>query len=212
MSTSARDWVDWHAPYDEPGSPLERRLRCVQEHVATWFERRRSDQRYVLSVCAGQGRDLLEVMAGRDDVADVPATLVELDPANVAVARRLADGMRSGQVDVVEGDAGRLATYDGLVPADLVLMCGVFGNISDDDVRRTVGSLPMLCAPGATVMWTRHRNAPDLTPAIRRWLIEEGFAEEAFVAPDDVKWSVGVNVFSGDPRPLARDARMFTFL
>jgi hypothetical protein len=82
--------VGWHEPYDEPGSPLDRRLRCVQRQVSTWFEQRRPDQQRALSVCAGQGRDLLEVMAGRDDVADVSAALVELDPANAATARRLA--------------------------------------------------------------------------------------------------------------------------
>jgi hypothetical protein len=204
--------VDWHAPYDEPGSPLELRLRCVQRQVSTWFEQRRPAQQRVVSVCAGQGRDLLEVMAGRDDVEDVSAVLVELDPANVVTARRLAAGVPTGRIEVVEGDAGRLATYDGRVPADLVLMCGVFGNISDDDVRRTIAALSMLCARDATVIWTRHRNPPDLTPAIRAWLRDQGQAEKAFVAPDDVKWSVGVNVFGGEPRPLERDEVMFRFL
>lgn len=212
MSTPAQDWVDWHSPYDEPGSPLERRLRCVQQQVARWFDERRPDQRRVLSVCAGQGRDLLEVMAARDDVGDVAAALVELDPANCEVARRLAETVAGADIEVLEADAGRLTAYDGLVPADLVLMCGVFGNISDDDVRRTVAAMPMLCAPGATVMWTRHRNPPDLTPAIRRWLAEEGFAEDTFVAPDDVKWSVGVHVFGGSTQRLQRDAEMFRFV
>lgn len=204
--------MDWHAPYDEPGSPLERRLRCVQRQVSEWFDRRRPDQQRVLSVCAGQGRDLLEVMALRGDVDDVAAVLVELDPANVATARRLATSVGGGRVEVVEGDAGRLATYDGLVPAGLVLMCGVFGNISNDDVARTVASLPMLCAPGATVVWTRHRNPPDLTPTIRQWFDDAGFGEAEFVAPEDVRWSVGVNVFGGEPRSLDCDAVMFRFL
>jgi hypothetical protein len=97
------------------------------------------------------------------------------------------------------------------VPADLVLICGVFGNISDDDVRRTVASLPMLCAAGATVVWTRHRNPPDLTPLIREWLAEGGFAEAEFVAPDDVQWSVGVHVLAAAPRPLDGSGALFRF-
>ena len=203
--------MDWHAPYDEPGSPLARRLACVQDNVTRWFDGRHAAQRRVLSVCAGQGRDVLGVMAERDDVADMTVALIELDPANVAVARELAVDVRCAGVRVVEGDAGRVATYDGLVPADLVLMCGVFGNISDEDVRHTVKSLPMLCAAGGTVVWTRHRNVPDLTPSIRAWLSDEGFSEEAFVAPDDVKWTVGVNVFRGATRPLASEGSMFSF-
>jgi hypothetical protein len=70
----------------------------------------------------------------------------------------------------------------GAVPADLVLVCGVFGNISDDDVKTTVLALPTLCAHGGTVIWTRHRREPDLTGAIRTWFKEAGFVERAFVA------------------------------
>jgi hypothetical protein len=190
---------------------LERRLRCVQRQLSTWFDRRRPDQHRVLSVCAGQGRDLLEVMADRTDVDGVSAVLVELDPSNAAAARRLAGSVRGGHIEVVQEDAGRVATYEGWVRADLVLMCGVFGNISDEDVRRTIASLPMLCAPGATVVWTRHRSPPDLTPAMRQWFDSDGFVEETFVAPDDVNWSVGVHVCRGESRPLDRDAEMFRF-
>jgi hypothetical protein len=183
----------------------------VQREVARWFDRRRVDQHRVLSVCAGQGRDLLEVMADRADVDDVSAVLVELDPVNAAAARRLAGSVRCGRIEVVQQDAGQLATYQGWARADLVLICGVFGNISDEDVRRTITSLPTLCAQGATVVWTRHRSPPDLTPAIRRWFDGEGFVEETFIAPADANWSVGVHVFGGENRLLDRDAEMFRF-
>ena len=110
----------------------------------------------------------------------------------------------------MQGDAGELSAYEGAVPADLVLACGVFGNVPDQDVRRTVLALPQLCAPGATVIWTRHRRPPDLTPSIRGWLREGGFAELEFVAPDDVLWSVGVHRFDGATAPLSRE-RIFSF-
>jgi len=206
-------WVAWHEPYDDPDSPLSRRLRCVQGFVTDWLDARSPAQGRIVSACAGQGRDLLDVLAGRDDVARLRARLIESDPVNVAAARKRASVVPGdARIEVVEGDAGLLSAYEGAVPADLVLMCGVFGNISDDDVHRTVASLPMLCARDATVVWTRHRNEPDLTPSIRQWFVEEGFAEQAFVAPDDVKWSVGVHVFGGDPAERDRDAVMFRFL
>jgi hypothetical protein len=210
---SADHWVAWHEPYDDPDSPLARRLRCVQEFVADWLDHRTPAQTRIVSACAGQGRDLLDVMAGRRDVDGLSALLLEMDPANVAAARARAEVVpHAVRVDVVEGDAALLAAYEAAVPADLVLMCGVFGNISDEDVRRTVASLPMLCASGATVVWTRHRNEPDLTPTIRGWFGDAGFEERAFVAPDDVKWSVGVNEFRGEPAELDRDAVMFRFV
>jgi len=85
------------------------------------------------------------------------------------------------------------------------------GNVPDADVERTVRALPSLCAPGATVIWTRHRGAPDLTPAIRGWFAESGFAEQAFVAPDDVLFSVGTHVLTGTPAPFTPGVRLFAF-
>ena len=211
--SSSEHWVSWHEPYDDPDSPLSRRLRCVQGFVAGWLDGRSPTQTRVVSVCAGQGHDLLDVLTGRDDVDGLTVRLVELDPVNVSAARRRAEGVPAGvEVDVVEGDAARLAAYEGAVPADLVLMCGVFGNISDDGVRQTVAALPMLCARGATVVWTRHRREPDLTPSIRAWFEGAGFDEVDFVSPGVDNWSVGVHVFGGEPWPLDRDAVMFRFL
>lgn len=108
-------------------------------------------------------------------------------------------------------DAGDRASYVGAVPADLVLPVRLFGNIGDADVRSTVEALPELCGPGATVIWTRGRRAPDLTPAIRRWLTDTGFVERAFHAPDDALFSVGVHRFTGRSRPLPASGSLFRF-
>ncbi len=128
-------------------------------------------------------------------------------------AARVAAGVAGlGGVRVERADAGDLASYVGAVPADLVLLVGVFGNVSDADVRGTIAALPELCAPGATVIWTRGRWAPDLTPTIRRWLTDSGFVEQAFHAPDDALFSVGVHRFTGRPRPLQASGSLFRFL
>jgi len=193
-------WEAWHAPYEDPSSSLSARLACVRRHVGSWLADRESGT--IVSACAGQGRDLLPLPPA------FRARLVELDPANAAVATSAA----GPNVEVVVADAGVTDAYEGFVPADLVLVCGVFGNVPDEDVRRTVGLLPTLCAPGATVIWTRHRKAPDLTPAIRGWFAESGFGEKAFDTPDDgASWSVGVNVLATEPRPYQRGQRLFTF-
>ncbi|MGN6243680.1 MAG: class I SAM-dependent methyltransferase family protein [Motilibacteraceae bacterium] len=203
------DWFDWHAPYDDPGSPLAGRLRRVQHHVRDWLDTRATTASRVVSMCAGQGRDLLDVLGPRG--ADLPVRLVEADPRNAEQARALAAAHGLRNAEVVVGDAGRTAAYLGAAPADLVLVCGVLGNIGDDDVRRTVQQLPMLCAPGATVVWTRSRRAPDLTPSIRRWFTTAGFDELSFDAPDDVLWSVGVHRLAAAPQPLDPDGRLFAF-
>ncbi|WP_230860392.1 hypothetical protein [Actinoplanes aureus] len=112
---------------------------------------------------------------------------------------------------VAEADAGDLTSYRHIVPADLVVMAGVLGNISDTDAHTTIRTLPQLRAPAATVIWTRTRRAPDLTPSVRRWLTDAGFSEQAFTAPDDVLFSVDDHRFTGTPRPL-QNGKIFQFI
>jgi hypothetical protein len=87
----------------------------------------------------------------------------------------------------------------------------VLGNISDTDARAVVRALPQLCRTGGTVVWTRTRRPPDLTPLLRRWCAETGFGELAFIAPPDELFSVGAFRFLGEPQPLGV-APMFTFI
>ena len=69
----------------------------------------------------------------------------------------------------------------------------------------------MLCAAGATVIWTRSRRAPDLTPTIRRWFTSAGVDEMTFIAPPDELYSVWVGRFTGQPEPLRLRERLFQF-
>src|SRR6478672_4970618 len=183
--TAGKDWQAWHEPYADETSPLSRRLRLVQRHIASWLDDRPGEALTVVSACAGQSHDLLGVLATRTDASRVRATLLEYDERNVVAAQSAVDDAALRNVTVVRADAGDRAAYVRAVPADLVLMAGVFGNISDVDVHTTISALPELCAPGAIVIWTRTRRAPDLTPAVRRWLTAADLVEEAFHAPAD---------------------------
>ncbi|MGC4808068.1 SAM-dependent methyltransferase [Micromonospora sp. DT233] len=206
------DWQAWHEPYADENSPLSRRLRLVRSEIAAWLDARPDGPLTVVSACAGQGHDLIGTLAARPDAHRVRATLIEYDAGNVAAARFAAARAGLTGVTVRQADAGRLAAYAGAVPADLVLLAGVLGNVTDADVRRTVAALPRLCAADATVIWTRTRRAPDLTPAVRGWLRDAGFVERAFHAPDGVLFAVGAHRFTGTPQPLDADAKLFTFV
>jgi predicted nicotinamide N-methyase len=207
-----KDWYDWHRPYDDDNSPLAHRLRLVQQYITGWLDERPNQSLSVVSMCAGQGRDLLEVLAMRPDAERVRARLIEYDPRNVAAARTRTAAENLDGVIVMHADAGDLASYSGAVPADLVLMAGVLGNISDADAQTTINALPQLCALDATVIWTRTRRAPDLTPSIRAWLAHAGFTEQVFHAPEGVLFSVGVHRFLGRPQPLVPTRKLFRFL
>ncbi len=155
----------------------------------------------VVSFCAGQGRDLLGVLADHPRRDDVRARLVELDPVNAEFAAARAAPFPG--VEVVCGDAAETDVYVGAVPAEVVLVCGVFGNIVDVDIERTIAMLPQFCTRDAVVIWTRHRREPDLTPTVRRWFADTGFDELAFVAPDDAFFAVGAHRLTAEPQALA---------
>ena len=204
-------WVSWHRAYEDPNSSISRRLAAVQRRLGQAMDAAPAGPIRLVSMCAGQGRDVIGVLAVHARREDVKARLVELDPALVDDARTLA--IHSGLLDLefCQDDASTTAAYIDAVPADIVLVCGVFGNITDSDVRRTVDELPGLVAPGATVIWTRHRLDPDLTPSIRSWFSQNGFEEVGFDTEEGSFFGVGTHRFVGTPRTFEPGRMLFNF-
>jgi hypothetical protein len=208
-----KDWVAWHAAYEDPESPLSTRLRAVRGHLSDALDAAPPGPVRLVSLCAGQGHDVLGVLPGHPRARQVAAVLVEYDPRNAALAREGAAQAGLAQVEVRQADAARVANYADALPADVLLLCGIFGNVSDEDIERTAAAAPALCAPGATVIWTRHRRAPDLTPRIRGWFQASGFDEVAFDVPDQALAgvSVGVGRLAVPPPATLPDGPLFTF-
>ena len=212
-----RDWHAWHTEYDDPHSSLSRRLAVVRAEVRRVLLARPGRTRLV-SMCAGDGRDVLPVLA--ETGADVDAVLVELDPALGLAAAATAARLGLSRVDVRSDDAGKTDTYLGAVPADVVLACGVFGNVSDDDVERTIRALPSLLAADGVVIWTRGHRVPqdptliegDPSEHVRDLFARAGFEERAFVRPDDAGFRVGVHQLVGAPTGFTPGVELFTFV
>ncbi len=199
-----RDWAAWHGGYDDPASALSARLECVRAHLTRAIDQAPPGPVRLVSLCAGQGHDVIGVLPGHRRRRDVTAVLVESDSRNAGRARRRAAAAGLAQVEVREADASRPELYADALPAGVLLLCGIFGNISDEDIRRTVAAAPAMCRPGGVVIWTRHRRAPDLTPAIRGWFGAGGFDEIAF---DALETSTLVAVGVGRLRQAADAAR-----
>lgn len=206
-----RDWFEWHRPYDDITSALAGRLRVVQRYVVEFLDCAPPGEISVISMCAGRGRDLLEVLVQHPRTPDVTARLVELNPQNAKVAMDAVATAGLTRVEVVIDDASITTAYEGMVPCDLVLACGVFGHASDGDIERMIGHLPTLCAPGATVIWTRGALGFDLRPTIRKWFREAGFEEIDFTSGEG-GWGVGVNRMVVEPQPYRRGIRLLTFV
>lgn len=204
------DWGAWHASYDSPQSALAGRLALVREQVTAALAHAPPGQVRAISICAGQGHDLIGALAEHPRRDDVAARLVEIDEQNVAQARRAAREAGLSGVEVLAADASVSDAYDGAVPADLVLLCGVLGNISAADIDRTIEHLPQLCARSATVVWTRHRNAPDMVPRVLERFGQAGF--ELVAIGDAGPFCVGSHRLAGEPAPFRRGVELFEFI
>ena len=208
-----KDWFAWHEPYDQGGSSLQQRLALVQGHIRTALDQAPTGPVRLISMAAGQGRDVLPVLAEHPRRAEVRARLVELDPRNVAQARTRADAAGLTGVEVIVGDAGTTDAYRGAVPADVVLACGIFGNVVDADIATTVAHLPTLCRAGGTVVWTRYPREDDLLDRIDGWFVEAGFTRVVLeTGADGRHFGVGVHRLAPEPAPFCPGQVLFRFL
>jgi hypothetical protein len=126
-----RDCVEWHRDYDDPGSLLSRRGKLVQGHLRAELDRAPAGDVRLISLCAGQGRDVIGALTGHPRRDDVRARLVELDERNVALARQAAQAAGLHGVEVLQADAGITDACAGAVPAQVVVACGIFDTSHD---------------------------------------------------------------------------------
>ncbi len=210
-----RDYEAWLRDYDDPDSGLSWRLDVVRSAIAAALDTLPGPVG-IVSVCAGDGRDVIGVLAARPERLDVSATLLEIHPGIADRARTAAKtaGL-STRVRVQTLDAGMSDAYLDLVPAELVLLVGVFGNISHADLHRTIAASPQLCAPDAWLIWTRGRGGElmDCNDDIRASFRDAGFTELNYVSDErGSRPAVGTVRYHGVEQPLQARQRWFTFL
>ncbi len=119
------DWTAWNTRYDDRATGWWADCGSFSSSWPTRSGSGRPGRSGLVSVCAGQGRDVVEVLTGHPRAADVSALLVELDRATVDAGRRLATAAGLTGVRFVVGDAAQTDLYRDTAPADIVLVCGV---------------------------------------------------------------------------------------
>ena len=205
-----RDWGEWYGKYDDPTTGHPQRLAVVVEQIGAALDRAAPGPVQVLSLCAGDGRDLSTAASGHPRAADLTGCLVELDPELAAAARANVEPLGS-HLEVRTADAGDPAVWADVLAVDLLLLCGIFGNVPDEDVERTARATAAICGRGATVIWTRHRRPPDLTPSIREWFAAAGCTSLGFWSGGPGGFGVGAERFDAATRSLDRSRPLFTF-
>jgi hypothetical protein len=206
------DWVAWHDFYDDPSSAQSRRLAIVQDQIREVLEQQSPGPIRVIVPCAGQGRDLLGALVDHPRRCDVVATLVDLEPGNVAAARTMVNELALPGITAIAGDAGRTTIYREAVPASVVVLSGFFAYLSKRHASKLIATLPQLCARDATVIWSRQVDPQGRrVPFTRKRFEASGFRPVPSTIPNTGEWHVGVERFVGTPIPLSEDQHIFSF-
>jgi hypothetical protein len=206
-------WNEWHSEYDDPSSELAGRMRGVQRAIDEVVGAAPAGPIQIVSICGGQGRDLVGALAEHPRRDDCRVRMVELDPDNVAFARRAASEAGIAGFEVVEGDAGASDAYAGLLPADLVVVAGLYGHLDDDDQVRLIAFLRQICAEGGVVVWTFFQRAKRRTAKLREFFVDGGFEEVRFdVLPgEEYQFTVALSRHRGPVEPFEPGRTVFTF-
>ncbi|MBW4426500.1 MAG: class I SAM-dependent methyltransferase family protein [Nostoc desertorum CM1-VF14] len=208
-----KDWYEWHDLYNtEP--KLQQRLEIVQEYIAYSLNALPSGSIRVVSICAGDGRDLLGTLKNHPRRNDVYARLVELNPQLVERGRATIESLGlAKQIEFINGDATLSANYLEAVPADIVIVCGVFGNLAEEaELNRLLDNLSFLSKPGAFIIWTRgHSNGIPYSDNVRKILSASSFEEVNFKLTDTANMGVGLHRYLGENLPKPKEQQLFVF-
>jgi SAM-dependent methyltransferase len=209
------NWEHWHKGYNVEPS-MQARLQLVREQAGRRLQEHPPGPFQIISICSGDSRDLLGLLRQHPRREEVTAWLLDTDRDSLDRGRTAAE--KAGlarQCHFIQADAASARSYLEKIPADLVLISGVFGHLRPADVACLIDALPMLCRPGGHVIWNRHLVHNDggaQMPVIREWFRSAGFEEVEFqtTAPDG--YAVGCARFTGAMQPLELSRVFFEFV
>jgi hypothetical protein len=210
----SRDWIRFHDLY-ETLPPLQARLKLVQAQIERAIEEAPSGPVRVLSLCAGDGRDLLGALIDHARAADVAAALIDSNAELVARGEAAQSELAlPASLRFLHADATLADTYLTLAPADLVIAAGVFGNLKLASMQQLVHSLRCLCKKDSKVVWTHKTtgmNSEARVAMLCEMLQQSDFRELTFTRTEPDGFVVATYAYVGDPLPLLAGIQLFEF-
>jgi hypothetical protein len=210
----AKDWFAWHDLYNSQ-ELLQQRLAIVQKYISNSLDAAPAGTIQIVSACSGDGRDLLGVLETHPRAKDVRARLVELDPKLVERGKEaIAKLGLTDQIEFIHGDATLTANFADHVPADVVIVAGIFGNLPNEEVlQKLIRNLAYFSKTGAFAIWTRgQRDGINHAKRVREIFQENDFSEVdfQFTATDNLQ-AVGIHRFDGQTIAKPLDEKFFEF-
>ncbi len=154
-------WMGWSDTAYQKQS-YQQRLLLVQRHLSESLDVAPCGTVRILSMFAGDGRDVVNVLGKHPRRGEVLAWLVEQNSQSVASGiRRSAEVGLGTATTFLEKDATQYAAYHGLAPAHIVLLCGVWGHVPIRERGQLIQALASLCARWRSDLDSRHLEGHD---------------------------------------------------
>jgi hypothetical protein len=209
------DWTHWYKHYDVTPR-IQARLRVVRRQIIDFLNDCPAGPVTVVSVCSGDGRDLVGALAEHPRRDEVIAWLLDIHAETLERGRAAAAAAGLGrQLRFLQSDATRASSYLGIVPADLVLISGVLGHLRPAGVAGLLGALPMLCKAGGGVILNRGvllNGGREQVPVIRQLLRDTGFEETDYEVTGADGFACLRARFAGPALPLDTNRVLFEFV
>lgn len=209
------NWNHWHKHYDV-AADFQGRLQVVGDCITAALSECPAGPIRVVSMCAGDGRDLLNALAGHSRRDDITAWLLDTHHASLERGKGLAASAGLEQrVHFLRADAALAHSYRDLIPVDVLILSGMLGHLRNASVPDFLQALPMLCRPGTSLIWSRHlviHGGQQQAPLIRQVLSRAGFRELGYHQTSATGFAVGRSRFEGAVPAFAPERVLFEFV
>ena len=205
-------WSGWpEKAYQREG--YQQRLTAVQEHLCECLDEAAPGPIRILSICAGDGRDVIGAVRSHRRRKDVAAWLVELNSQSVELGKGYSvNAGLERSLKFINDDATTYATYKGIGPADIVLICGVWGHVPVNEKSMLVRAVSTLCKPGGAVIWTRGTSKGIARVREIEALFAGNWWDKGRVTyTPDAAWAVATYRYRGPAQELPADGQIFHF-
>jgi hypothetical protein len=205
-------WSGWpDKAYQREG--YQQRLQAVQEHLAECLDDAPAGPVRILSMCAGDGRDVIGAVRAHRRRKDVAAWLVELNSQSVELGKGYSvNAGLERSLKFINADATVYETYKSIGAADIVLVCGVWGHVPANEKTLLVKAVSTLCKPGGAVIWTRGTSKGIARVREIEALFAGSWWNKGRVTyTPDATWAIATYRYRGPAHELPGDGQIFHF-
>lgn len=174
---SSDKWTEWHEnAYNNTNSLAYQRTEIVKNLINKYLYEINKNV-VIVSIGAGQGRDILSVLKERKDNNRIFTYLIDTDMECLDYAKNYAEKNNIINVNVVNIDGSLTENYKDIPKADLIIFCGMMNQKNTEEVKSLANNMKFLCNEDAQIIWSRHGYDEDYSTSFRN-VFNENFYKE----------------------------------